>query len=493
MVSAQEGIPGKGFELKEVVDKRILFLYYCIQQYKVNEGVLHQQDAFFVSERRIVMYETDLLDHADTINKLLARYGVKFGIYKNNEFKEQLFPFDAIPRVISAKEFDYLEKGLKQRVAALNLFLKDIYSDKKIIKDNVIPEDFIFASSGYLAQCEGVSPIKDIYSHISGIDLVQAKDKTWYVLEDNLRVPSGASYPMIARELCRRSDPVTFQNVKLCDNRNYAQLLRRTMDNVNRNGHTVILTPGRYNAAYFEHSYLAEKTGAHLVNGSELVVEDDKLYYLDYKGKKERVGAVYRRISDEYLDPMNFKEESVIGIPHIFDVYKKGNVALLNAPGNGIADDKGIYYFVPKMIRYYLSEEPVLHNAPTYLPFYEGDMKYVLEHFDSLVLKDVAEAGGYGVVFGSSMTRSQKEDFIALLKEQPRRFIAQEVIDFLDIDIWEKGEAVPRKADLRAFVLMADEPLVWKSGLTRFSRNPDSFIVNSSQGGGFKDTWVLSQ
>ena len=439
------------------------------------------------------MYETDLLDHADIINKLLARYGVKFGIYKNNEFKEQLFPFDAIPRVIDAEEFDYLERGLKQRVVALNLFLKDIYGEKKIVKDNVIPEDFIFASSGYLAQCEGVTPVKDIYSHISGIDLVQAKDKTWYVLEDNLRVPSGASYPMIARELCRRSDPVTFQKTKLSDNRNYAQLLRRTMDNVNVGGHTVILTPGRYNAAYFEHSYLAEKTGAHLVNGSDLLVEDDKLYYLDYKGQKERVGAVYRRISDEYLDPMNFKEESVIGIPHIFDVYKKGNVALLNAPGNGIADDKGIYYFVPKMIKYYLGEEPVLHNAPTYLPFYEEDMKYVLEHFDSLVLKDVAEAGGYGVVFGSSMTRAQKEDFIALLKEQPRRFIAQEVIDFLDIDIWEKGEAVPRKADLRAFVLMADEPLVWKSGLTRFSRNPDSFIVNSSQGGGFKDTWVLSQ
>lgn len=439
------------------------------------------------------MYEMDLLDHAETINKLLARYGVKFGIYKNNVFKEQLFPFDAIPRVIDADEFAYLERGLKQRVVALNLFLKDIYSEKKIVKDNVIPEDFIFASSGYLAQCEGVAPVKDIYSHISGIDLVQAKDRTWYVLEDNLRVPSGASYPMIARELCRRSDPVTFQKTKLSDNRNYTQLLRRTMDHVNVGGHTVILTPGRYNAAYFEHSYLAEKTGAHLVNGSELLVEDDKLYYLDYKGHKERVGAVYRRISDEYLDPMNFKEESVIGIPHIFDVYKKGNVALLNAPGNGIADDKGIYYFVPKMIKYYLGEEPILHNAPTYLPFYEEDMNYVLAHFDSLVLKDVAEAGGYGVVFGSGMTRTQKEDFIALLKEQPRRFIAQEIIDFLDIDILEKGEAVPRKADLRAFVLMADEPLVWKSGLTRFSRNPDSFIVNSSQGGGFKDTWVLSQ
>lgn len=439
------------------------------------------------------MYDLDLLEHTDTVNELLARYGVKFGIYKNNTFKEQLFPFDAIPRVIEKDEFGYLEKGLKQRVVALNLFLKDIYSKKQIVKDKVVPEDFIYASGGYMAECEGVCPPKDIYSHISGIDLVQGKDKEWYILEDNLRVPSGASYPMIARDLCRRSSPLTFQNTKLEDNRNYADLLRRTMDHVNVGGHTVILTPGRYNAAYFEHSYLAEKTGAHLVNGSELKVVDDKLYYVTYSGELERVGAVYRRISDEYLDPMNFNPESVIGIPHIYDVYRKGNVALINAPGNGIADDKGIYYFVPKMIQYYLGEEPILHNAPTYLPFYEEDMQYVLEHFDDLVLKDVAEAGGYGVVFGSSMTAKQKEDFIALLKAEPRRFIAQEVIDFLDIDILEGSEPVPRKADLRAFVLMVDEPLVWKSGLTRFSRNPDSFIVNSSQGGGFKDTWVLSQ
>ncbi len=438
------------------------------------------------------MYEMDLLDNTEIVNKLLARYGVKFGIYKNNEFKEQLFPFDAIPRIIRREEFSYLEKGLKQRVMALNLFLEDIYHNKNIVKDKIIPEDFIFASSGYMPECEGVTPVKKIYSHISGIDLVKGKDGKWYVLEDNLRVPSGASYPMIARELCRRSSPKTFRDNPLEDNRNYAQLLRKTLDYVNVGGHTVILTPGRYNAAYFEHSYLAEKTGAHLVNGNELTVENDKLYYVDYTGKKERVGAVYRRISDEYLDPMNFNPESVIGIPHIYDVYRKGNVALINATGNGIADDKGIYYFVPKMIRYYLKEEPVLSNAPTYLPFYKEDMSYVLAHFNDLVLKDVAEAGGYGVVFGNSMSREQKEQFIALLKSEPRRFIAQEVIDFQDLDIQEGVEAVARKADLRAFVLMADEPYVWKSGLTRFSRNPDSFIVNSSQGGGFKDTWVLS-
>ena len=435
----------------------------------------------------------ELLNHTANVNELLARYGVKFGIYKNNTFKEQLFPFDSIPRVIEHDEFEYLEKGLKQRVVALNLFLKDIYSDKKIVKDQVVPEEFVFASSGYMAECEGVTPVKDIYSHISGIDLVKGKDGIWYILEDNLRVPSGASYPMIAREICRRCSPHTFADTKLEDNRDYASLLKRTMDNVNVGGINVIMTPGRYNAAYFEHSYLAEKTGSYLVNGSELMVEDDKLYYQTADHKMERVGAVYRRISDEYLDPMNFNPESLIGIPHIYDVFRKGNVALLNAPGNGVADDKGIYYFVPKMIKYYLHEEPILHNAPTYLPFYEEDMSYVLEHFDDLVLKDVAEAGGYGVVFGNAMTKQQKKDFLVLLKAEPRRFIAQEVIDFQDLDIIDEGKRVARKADLRAFVLMADEPIVWKSGLTRFSRNPDSFIVNSSQGGGFKDTWVLSR
>ena len=439
------------------------------------------------------MKEMDLYRHTDTVNELLARYGVKFGIYKNHEFHEQLFPFDAIPRIIGKKEFQYLEKGLKQRVMALNLFIRDIYGEKKIIRDKVIPEEFVYASSGYLAQCEGVVPPKEIYTHIAGIDLVQGKDGEWYILEDNLRVPSGASYPMIARELCRKSSPVTFKQYHMEDNRNYAELLRSTMDYVNTGGHTVILTPGRYNAAYFEHSYFAEKTGAHLVTGSELVVENDYLYFVDYSGRKERVGAVYRRISDEYLDPMNFKEESVIGIPHLYDIYRKGNVALINAPGNGVADDKGIYYFVPKMVKYYLDEEPVLQNAPTYLPFYEQDMKYVLEHFDSLVLKDVAEAGGYGVVFGSRMSEEEKERFLPLLKKEPRRFIAQEVIDFLDLDIMDREGCVPRKADLRAFVLTGQEPVVWKSGLTRFSRNPDSFIVNSSQGGGFKDTWILSQ
>lgn len=434
-----------------------------------------------------------LVEYVDSVNRLMARYGVKFGIYKNNEFKEQLFPFDAIPRVIGKEEFEYLEKGLIQRVKALNLFLKDIYSDKKIIKDGIVPEDFVFSSKGYLPQCEGITPPADIYSHISGIDLVQAEDKSWYILEDNLRVPSGASYPMIARELTRRVSPKTFNETKIVDNRNYAELLKETMENVNTGGVRVIMTPGRNNAAFFEHSYLAEKTDSILAMASDLVVEDNVLYYKEFDGSRKRVGVMYRRISDEYLDPMCFLPESLIGIPNLMEAYKAGNVAIINAPGNGVADDKGIYYFVPKMIKYYLGEEPILKNAPTYLPFYEEDRKYVLDNLENLVIKDVSEAGGYGVIFGRDLSKEKLEELKNIIINESRRFIAQEVINFLDLNIMEDGKLVPRKADLRAFVLCGKEVKVWASGLTRFSREADSFVVNSSQGGGFKDTWVLCQ
>ncbi len=435
----------------------------------------------------------NLINHVDGINRLLARYGVKFGIYKDNTFHEQLFPFDAVPRIITKSDFDVLEKGLIQRVDALNLFLKDVYGEKKIIKDGVVPEEFVFTSSGFLPECDGICPPEGIYSHISGIDLVQGKDDKWYILEDNLRIPSGASYPLIARDLERRASPETFRKNPIVDNRNYADMLRETMDHVNRGGIRVIMTPGRYNAAYFEHSYFAERTDSVLAMCSDLFVENNCLYYKEYRGGKQKVGVIYRRISDEYLDPMTFNPESLIGVPGIMDAYRAGNVAIVNAPGNGIADDKGIYYFVPKMIQYYLNEEPILHNAPTYLPFYEEDRKYVLEHLDTLVIKDVAEAGGYGVIFGNELSKEKLEEMKELIIRESRRFIAQEVIDFKDLDIIEGNQRVPRKADLRAFVLSGKETKVWASGLTRFSRNPDSFVVNSSQGGGFKDTWVLSR
>lgn len=434
----------------------------------------------------------DLLKHTDNINKLLARFGVKFGIYKNNVFHEQLFPFDAIPRVITAAEFAEIEKGLVQRVTALNMFLYDIYHDQHIIKDKVIPEEFVFSSKGYLPECYGCTPPKKIYSHISGIDLVQAKDKTWYILEDNLRIPSGASYPLIARKLCRIASPQSYANNNIVDNRNYGTMLRKVMDNVNTGGISVILTPGRYNAAFFEHAYLAEMTHSILAMPTDLYVENSQVYYRAMD-KPQKVGVIYRRISDEYLDPLTFLPESLIGVPNLINAYRAGNVAIMNAPGNGVADDKGIYYFVPKMIKYYLGEDSITNNAPTYLMYYNKDRDYALAHFDKLVFKDVSEAGGYGVFFGRDLSSQHKQDFIGLLQTEPRRFIAQEIIDFIDLPIIDKGKEVLRKADLRAFVLSGSETKVWPSGLTRFSRNPDSFVVNSSQGGGFKDTWVLSR
>lgn len=433
-----------------------------------------------------------LIANAELINEQLARYGVKFGIYKNGTFNERLFPFDPIPRVIPHDEWEVLEKGLIQRVTALNLFLADIYSKKQIIADGIVPEDFVFSSSGYLAACEGITPPHGIYSHISGIDLVQAKDGEWYILEDNLRIPSGASYPLIARGLCRSCSPETFSNTHVVENRNYGILLKDVMDDMNVGGINVVFTPGRYNAAYFEHAYLAEQTHSVLAQPDDLFVENDVVYCKTLSGQ-ERVGAIYRRISDEYLDPLTFVPESLIGIPGVMDAYRAGNVSLINAPGNGVADDKGIYYFVPKMIEYYLKETPILHNAPTYLPFYEEDRKYVLANLKKLVIKDVAEAGGYGIVFGRDLSEEKLTEMENLIKTQPRRWIAQEVIDFLDLPIMENGEQVMRKADLRVYVLSGKTCQVWPSGLTRFSRNPASFVVNSSQGGGFKDTWILAK
>lgn len=390
------------------VHRNVFFVYRKLRSADSRPG----GDLIYVRRKHSMK---ELVEHTEGINRLMARYGVKFGIYKGGEFHEQLFPFDAIPRVITHDDFQQLEKGLIQRVDALNLFLNDIYSEKKIIKDG-----------------------------------------EWYILEDNLRIPSGASYPMIAREICRRVSPATFSNNSVVDNRNYAAMLRQTMDWVNTGGIPVIMTPGRYNAAYFEHSYLAERTGSELATCTDLFVEDNYLYYRDYREKKQKVGVIYRRISDEYLDPMTFNPESLIGIPNIMDVYRSGNVAIVNAPGNGVADDKGIYYFVPKMIRYYLDQEPILKNAPTYLPFYDGDRKYVLDNLEKLVIKDVAEAGGYGVIFGNELSSEKLSEMKKLIEKESRRFIAQEVVDFQDMEVMEGEDRVFRKADLRAFVLSGE-------------------------------------
>ena len=436
----------------------------------------------------------ELTDSRDTVNKWMERFGVRFGVYKKGVFNEQLFPFDSVPRIIPKKDWDYLERGLEQRVRALNMFLWDIYHEKKIIKDGVVPEEFVYSSKGYMPQCEGISPTGKVYAHIAGIDLVEGKNGQWYVLEDNLRIPSGASYPMIARMITRKVSPQTFSMNAVADNRDYADMLRQMMDDMNQDrGIAVILTPGRYNSAFFEHSYFAEKTGATLAYPGDMFVEDGKVYYAGMYKEKTRVGCIYRRVSDEYMDPMMFEPSSLLGIPNVMQAYKAGNVALINGIGNGVADDKGIYYFVPKMVKYYLGEESILQNAPTYLPYFKEDYDYVMANIDKLVIKDVSEAGGYGVVLGSELAPDKLQELKKLVEKYPRRWIAQEVVDFKDLEILEDGELVWRKADLRAFVVSGNETKVWKSGLTRFSRNPDSFVVNSSQGGGFKDTWVMTE
>lgn len=438
---------------------------------------------------------TELVNRRESINRELSRNGVCFGIYKNGEYHDRLFPYDPVPRIIESDEFDEMEAGLKQRVNALNAYLRDIYSDKHAIKDGVVPEEYVYTSAGYFPQVNGVTPPGGVFAHIAGEDLVQGQDGKWWVLEDNLRIPSGASYPLFARDIERRITPRLFRDVHVRDNRDYPRLLRKSMDFVSTEGIAVVLTPGRYNSAFFEHAYLAEKTGAALAFPEDLKVVDNKLFFLDYSGKRHRVGVVYRRLSDEYLDPFAFNPDSVIGVPGILSAYRAGNVAIVNAPGNGAADDKAIYYFVPAMIRYYLGEEPILQNAPTYMPMFEQDRKEVLDRLGELVIKDVAEAGGYGVIFGSSLDKAQREEMADRIKAEPRRFIAQEVIQFKDIDVVdpETGEMSPRKCDLRAFVVTGKNTHVWYSGLTRYSSVPGQMIVNSSQGGGFKDTWVLAK
>lgn len=436
----------------------------------------------------------ELTDSRDTVNKWMERFGVRFGVYKHGVFNEQLFPFDSVPRIISKSDWEYLEVGLKQRVTALNLFLWDIYHENKIVKDGVIPEEFVYSSKGYMPECEGISPCEKVYAHIAGIDLVEGKDNKWYVLEDNLRIPSGASYPMIARNITRKVSPGTFATNAVADNRDYTDMLRDMMSEMcEGKGIAVILTPGRYNSAFFEHSYFAEKTGATLAYPGDLFVEDDKVYYAGMFKDKTRVGCIYRRVSDEYMDPMTFESSSLLGVPNVMQAYKAGNVALINAIGNGVADDKGIYYFVPKMVDYYLHEKSILQNAPTYLPYFKEDYDYVLNNLQKLVIKDVSEAGGYGVLFGSELSPEKLAEMKDLIVKFPRRWIAQEVIDFKDLELLEDDKLVWRKADLRAFVVTGKETKVWKSGLTRFSRNPDSFVVNSSQGGGFKDTWIMTE
>ena len=422
----------------------------------------------------------------------LENNAVNFNLFKEGNFIERSFPFDMIPRIIPKKEFDHLEAGIIQRVKALNAFLNDIYGEQRIVKDGIVPREYIDSAVGFLPDFMGVVPSKGIRTHISGIDLVKdSVSGEWVILEDNLRVPSGVSYPLTIRRAFRHAYPEFFESMTISKIKQYGDELKAAMNYVNTGGLNVVLTPGRYNSAYYEHSYLAKITGATLALGEDLFVENDEVFLRAYNGERLRVGAIYRRLDDDFLDPKEFDAESLIGVPHLASAYRAGNVAIMNSIGNGVADDKGIYYFVPEMVRYYLNEEPLLKNAPTYLPYYEKDREYVLANIDTLVIKDVAEAGGYGVLFGNRLTPEERANIIEMILENPRRFIAQEVIEFYDLPCMLDGKILPRKADLRAYVIYGEEISVSMGGLTRYAMEEGNYLVNSSQGGGFKDTWVV--
>lgn len=439
----------------------------------------------------------DIFDSVDQskvseFKEFLDNNAVNFNLFKEGNFIERSFPFDMIPRIIPKAEFDLLEAGIIQRVKALNAFLNDIYNDQEIVKDGVVPIEYVDTAKAFLPDFMGVNPPKGIRTHISGIDLVKdAASGEWVILEDNLRVPSGVSYPLTIRRAFRHTYPEFFEQMKISKIKQYGDELKAAMDYVNTGGLNVILTPGRYNSAYYEHSYLAKITGSTLVTGDDLTVEENVVYLRGYNGDKEKVGAIYRRLDDDFIDPETFEAESMIGVPGLVGAYRAGNVAIMNAIGNGVADDKGIYYFVPQMVKYYLDEEPILKNAPTYLPYYEKDRKYVLENIGTLVIKDVAEAGGYGVLFGNRLSDEQKQEISDMIIAEPRRFIAQEVIEFYDLPCMIGDERLPRKADLRAYVIYGEKVSVSMGGLTRFAMEEGNYLVNSSQGGGFKDTWVV--
>jgi len=439
----------------------------------------------------------DIFDSVDQtkvseFKDFLETNAVNFNLFKDGNFIERSFPFDMIPRIIPKAEFDDLEAGIIQRVKALNAFLNDIYTDQKIVKDGVVPREYVDSAKAFLPEFMGVMPPKGVRTHISGIDLVKdAASGKWVILEDNLRVPSGVSYPLTIRRAFRHTYPEFFESMKISKIKQYGDELREAMDYVNTGGLNVVLTPGRYNSAYYEHSYLAKIIGATLASGDDLIVENDEVFLCSYDGERLRVGAIYRRLDDDFLDPDEFEPDSLIGVKGITKAYRAGNIAIMNSIGNGVADDKGIYYFVPQMVKYYLDEEPILSNAPTYLPYYEKDREYVLANIDKLVIKDVAEAGGYGVLFGNRLSPEKRAEIVEMILAEPRRWIAQEVIEFYDLPCMMEEGIVPRKADLRAYVIHGEKITVSMGGLTRYAMEEGNYLVNSSQGGGFKDTWVV--
>ncbi len=426
--------------------------------------------------------------------KALMAMGITFNVYAENEGTERIMPVDIIPRIVEAKEWDKIERGLAQRITALNLFLTDIYSNQRILKDGIIPKEVIFSSKNYLHPCNGVMPSKNRWIHITGSDLIRDEQGEYMVLEDNLRCPSGVSYMLENRELLKQSFPEVVSKTNIRPISDYAHKLLEMLKFIsNRPDPTiVVLTPGIYNSAYFEHSYLAQQMGVELVDARDLVVSDGYVKMRTTKGF-QIVDVIYRRIDDTYLDPLVFNKNSLIGIPGIFEVYKNGNVALANAPGTGVADDKVIYAYVPRIIKYYLGEDPLLKNVPTYLCDEEEDRRYVLNNIEKLVVKEANEAGGYGMLIGPKSTEEEQEKFKKLILENPRNYIAQPTISLSRVPCLIGEQAEGRHVDLRPYALFGEDVHVIPGGLTRVALRKGSLVVNSSQGGGSKDTWVLNE
>lgn len=425
-------------------------------------------------------------------DKAQMAMGMTFNVYHDNQGIEKILHLDIIPRIIPNGEWTKLEAGLKQRIHALNLFLQDIYNDQKILKDKVVPKDLILNSKDYLKPCIGLTPPKGIWCHITGTDLVKDKDGEYYILEDNLRCPSGVSYMLESREIIKRAYPNLFNELGVRPVSDYPTKLLNMLQFLSDKPKPKIgvLTPGIHNSAYFEHSYLAQQMGAELVVGQDLVVQKNHVYMQTTHGL-EAIDVLYRRLDDTFIDPLAFNPNSLLGVPGMYDAYKAGNIAMANAPGTGVADDKAVYAYVPRIIKYYLDEEPILNNVPTYLCREDDDRKYVLENIEQLVVKETNAAGGYGMLIGPKADKAEHDKFRELIKSNPTNYIAQPTLSLSTVPTLIGDQIEPRHVDLRPYVLYGEDIEVIPGALTRVALTKGSLVVNSSQGGGSKDTWVL--
>lgn len=434
----------------------------------------------------------ELKSRQKNLEASMINMGITFNVYSEEGGIERIIPIDIIPRIIRAKEWERLERGLKQRIRALNEFLLDIYSHQRILKDKVIPSETVFSSKGFIKECMHVRPLRDIYIHITGTDLIRNAQGEFVVLEDNLRCPSGVSYMLQGRELSKQGLGKLISKARVRSISEYPDKLFEVLQYISGKSEPTIavLTPGIYNSAYYEHSYLAQQMGVELVDYRDLMVENDFLKLRTTKGLKT-VDVLYRRLDDLFIDPIAFNPMSLIGVPHIFSAYKKGNLGLANALGTGVADDKVVYAYVPKMIKYYLGEEPLLNNVETYLCEETSSRQYVLDNIAELVVKEANEAGGYGMLIGPKSTEREHEIFRQKIKQNPRNYIAQPTISLSTSPCFIDGSIAPRHVDLRPYILFGEDIHVTPGGLTRVALKKGSLVVNSSQGGGSKDTWVL--